>query len=364
MEDIGSTFKVDSSSTSVKADAVRGNATGLDARNQAKLIGTGAISITTSAGMSATGIEVRDGATVEWTGDLTGLSTLHSIKVADADNEAGNLGIFHPDNDGQEPYVPSSITVSGNIDLTSTATGGVENNNVFAYNVVLDTEKNKDETNGLKDKITLGAADKTVKLSASVLSSVAGDEANSLAIENGTVEILGQSVSISASAEGSGSAIGVFMNGGQVDLGSAGGKVDISAKDSSGTAKALDIQAGTLNLNGDTTISSGIISSGIVSPDNEGSLGNGKIVVNGNLNLGSLEIINGNALTINGSVTTTSGCVFTNAASDTQTTIGEILYTGKLDFQKQSKLILTDEQYTLAYLKIFRIRSKMHLPFR
>lgn len=351
MEDIGSTFKLDSSSTSVKADAVRGNATGLDARNQAKLSGTGAISVTTSAGMSATGIEVRDGATVEWTGDLTGLSTLHSIKVADGDNEAGNLGIFHPDNDGQEPYVPSSITVSGNIDLTSTATGGVENNNVFAYNVVLDTEKNKDETNGLKDKITLGAADKTVKLSASVLSSVADDEANSLAIENGTVEILGQSVTISASAEGSGSAIGVFMNGGQVDLGSAGGKVDISAKDSSGAAKALDIQAGTLNLNGDTTISSGIISSGIVSPDNEGSLGNGKIVVNGNLNLGSLEIINGNALTINGSVTTTSGCVFTNAASDTQTTIGEILYTGKLDFQKQSKLILTDEQYTLAYLK-------------
>ena len=348
MGDIGSTLNIGSSSTTLKAEAVRGDATGLDARNQAKLIGTGGLSVTASGGMSATGIEVRDGATIEWTGDLTAVSTLNSIKVADADNEAGNLGIFHPD---QDAYVPSSVTVSGNIDLSSTASGGVGDNNVFAYNVVLDTEKNKDETNRLKDKISLGGADKTVKLSASVLSSVAGDEANSLAIENGTVEILGQSVTISAAAEGSGTAIGVFMNGGQVDLGSAGGKVDISAKDSSGAAKALDIQAGTLNLNGDTTISSGIISSGIVSPDNEGSPGNGQIVVNGNLNLGSLDIIKGNALTINGSVTTTSACVFTNAASETQTTFGEILYKDKLAFQDQSKLILTDEQYTLDYLK-------------
>lgn len=338
MGDPGSAFNIDSSSTSITADAVRGDVTGINAINQAKLVGKGSLTITTSGGRSATGIEIRDGASVEWTGDLTSVSNLKAVNTEGADNGAGNIGIFDPE---QAQFVPSSITISGNIDLTAKTISSSDENEALAYNVLLDSKVNKDPSKVLEDKIILGGADKTVKLSASILSSKEKDEANSLCIENGNVEILGKSVLISAIAEGEGTAYGVYMNGGQVDLGSSGGSVDISAKADSGNANALQIEAGTLNLNGDTTISSGSIN----------SVGSGKIVVNGNLNLSSLDIINGNVLTIKGSVTTTSGSVFTNAASGTATTFGEILYKDKLDFQDKSKLILTDAEYTLAYLK-------------
>lgn len=338
MEDPGSAFNIDSSSTSITADAVRGDVTGINAINQAKLIGKGSLTITTSGGRSATGIEIRDGASVEWTGDLTSVSNLKAVNIEGADNEAGNIGIFYPE---QAQFVPSSITISGNIDLTAKTISSSDENEALAYNVLLDSKVNKDPSKVLEDKIILGGADKTVKLSASILSSKEKDEANSLCIGNGKVEILGKSVLISAIAEGEGTAYGVYMNGGQVDLGSSGGSVDVSAKADSGNANALQIEAGTLNLNGDTTISSGSIN----------SVGSGKIVVNGNLNLSSLDIINGNVLTIKGSVTTTSGSVFTNAASGTATTFGETLYKDKLDFQDKSKLILTDAEYTLAYLK-------------
>lgn len=338
MEDPGSAFNIDSSSTSITADAVRGDVTGINAINQAKLIGKGSLTITTSGGRSATGIEIRDGASVEWTGDLTSVSNLKAVNIEGADNEAGNIGIFYPE---QAQFVPSSITISGNIDLTAKTISSSDENEALAYNVLLDSKVNKDPSKVLEDKIILGGADKTVKLSASILSSKEKDEANSLCIGNGKVEILGKSVLISAIAEGEGTAYGVYMNGGQVDLGSSGGSVDVSAKADSGNANALQIEAGTLNLNGDTTISSGSIN----------SVGSGKIVVNGNLNLSSLDIINGNVLTIKGSVTTTSGSVFTNAASGTASTFGETLYKDKLDFQDKSKLILTDAEYTLAYLK-------------
>lgn len=117
--DPGSAFNIDSSSTSITADAVRGDVTGINAINQAKLVGKGSLTITTSGGRSATGIEIRDGASVEWTGDLTSVSNLKAVNTEGADNGAGNIGIFDPE---QAQFVPSSITISGNIDLTAKTT--------------------------------------------------------------------------------------------------------------------------------------------------------------------------------------------------------------------------------------------------
>lgn len=117
MGDPGSAFNIDSSSTSITAaDAVRGTSPRLNAINQAKLVGKGSLTITTSGGRSATGIEIRDGASVEWTGDLTSVSNLKAVNTEGADNGAGNIGIFDPE---QAQFVPSSITISGNIDLTA-----------------------------------------------------------------------------------------------------------------------------------------------------------------------------------------------------------------------------------------------------
>lgn len=342
----GGSLTLKAAETRIESTAEKLQATGILVSDNSSLTGSGVLTINAVSGRDSQTLFTRDGGRVVWNGDVTLSSTLHSLDTTFADNEAGNVGIFYSDHD----TYGSEITLNGNVSLYVEASRNKlpEQSDMLIYNVGLDTGK---YTESDSEKITIGGEGKTVTMK-SVISGalVDKDVAWNIYIAEGQLNVYGKSIVLEAVAKGKGGAESIAIEGGEVNLGSPNGTVTIKATaDDPMLTSAISVMNGTLNLFGDVTIESGTVQ--VFSEDlGISDYAKGAINVKGNINLPDLSIIQVGKLNIEGSVTTNSAQVFENAASAAQTQIGALLYEDKLDFQENSKLILTDAEYTVQYL--------------
>ncbi len=342
----GGSLTLKATETRIESTAEKLQATGIVVSDNSSLTGSGNLTINAVSGRDSQTLILRDGGRVVWNGDVTLSSTLNSLDNGFADNEAGNVGIFYSDHD----LFGSEVTLNGNVSLSVEASRDKvpEQSDMVIYNVHIDTGKYSESD---AEKITIGGEGKTVTMK-SVISGalIDKDVAWNIYIAEGQLNVYGKSIVLEAVAEGNGGAESIAISGGEVNLGSPNGTVTIKATaDDPMLASAISVMNGTLNLFGDVSIESGtvqVFSKDLGISDNV----TGAINVKGNINLPDLSIIEVGKLNIEGSVTTNSAQVFENAASASQTKIGALLYEDKLDFQENSKLILTDAEYTVQYL--------------
>lgn len=342
----GGSLTVKATETKIETTAEKLQATGIGVTDNSSLTGSGNLTINAISGRDSQTLFTRDGGRIVWNGDVTLSSTLHSLDTEFADNEAGNVGIFYSDHD----LYGSEITLNGNVSLSAEAIRDKtpEESDMLIYNVGLDTGKYSESS---AEKITIGGEGKTVTMKSVISGALTEkDAAWNILIAEGQINVYGKSIVLEATAKGNGGAESIAIFGGEVNLGSPNGTVTIKATaDDPMLTSAISVINGTLNLNGDVTIESGTVQ---VFSENLGfsDYAQGAVNVKGNINLPDLSIIELGKLNIEGSVTTNSAQVFENAASATQTQIGSLLYEDKLDFQENSKLILTDAEYTVQYL--------------
>lgn len=353
----------------------------------------------------ATAIEVTKGSSFKWTGDTKVTSVLLGRGLEHEDNSAIGVSVEFQEQDGHQ----GSVELAGNVYVDATVQVEENHNENEEFNASgiyaspFDGDKDSSSEDLNKAKVVVGGAGNTVSLKAQLVNNSndgslaagiysegasvqvtgntvaikaatdkAGVAAGVITSFGGVVDILGNDINISADGQGSSQAyalkgeqgIGEHDNGtgnpvitqssasSTINVGNADnkGKVVLSAVSQAGEAYAVRVVQGSVNLFGDVTIGAGKI---FVQNDSKSDLN-----IHGNLNLSTLDTFVENTKAVNilkdGKVTTVSSVVFENAASETQTAAGSILYGKFLNFQDGSSLILTDAKYTSDYLKNIR----------